>query len=132
MADPVVRPGDWIADVTYERQQQVVLTRFLSWTQGYGNNPNAPGGLPNFANKYEWDNLPAQRCYWYQVQKVGTPATDATVPNSPNHRSVVVFVNQNLISRTVLQTGGQPAYVNAALIAPNVINVIPQTIFIRN
>ncbi len=46
-----------------------------------GQYPNLPiGGLQNWANKLEWDNLPAQRCYWYQVQKVGTPAPD--VPRS--------------------------------------------------
>ncbi len=127
MPDPVVRPGDWIADVTYERQFQVVLSRFLSWPQA---NPNLQvGGLQNWANKLEWDNLPAQRCYWYQVQKVGTPSPDSQVPG---HRSTLVFVNQNLVSRTVLNgSTGLPVYLNAALIAPNVINVIPQTIFIR-
>ncbi len=52
--DPVVKVGDWIADVTYERSQSVVLSRFYSSTSplvGY-NNP---------LNKSEWDNLPAQR-----------------------------------------------------------------------
>ena len=128
MPDPVVRPGDWIADVTYERQYSTVINRFLSWPQA---NPNLPiGGLQNWANKMEWDNLPAQRCYWYQVQKVGTPAPDGTIPGS-GLRSVVVFVNQDLVSRTVLNTNGTPYYMNAALIAPNVINVIPQTIFVR-
>jgi type II secretory pathway pseudopilin PulG len=124
MPDPVVRPGDWIADVTYERQYQVVLSRFL----GFGNQTYA--GLPNWANKLEWDNLPAQRCYWYQVQKVGTPAPDGSIPGQ-SLRSMVVFVNQDLVSRTILQSGGTPLFLNAALIAPNVINVIPQTIFVR-
>jgi hypothetical protein len=31
----------------------------------------------------------------------------------------------------VLSAAGTPAYMNAALIAPNVVNVIPQTIFVR-
>ncbi len=42
--DPVVKVGDWIADVTYERQYSVVYSRFLDYPQ---NNPNLPlGGLP--------------------------------------------------------------------------------------
>ncbi|MGP0068123.1 MAG: hypothetical protein ACLQGP_31565 [Isosphaeraceae bacterium] len=125
--DPVVRVGDWIADVTYERQFQVAQARFLNYPQ---NNPNfQAGGLQNWANNLEWDNLPAQRCYWYQIQKVVPPTTD---PNVQGHRSMTVYVSQSLISRTVLSVStGQPAYLNAALIAPNVVNVIPQTIFTR-
>jgi type II secretory pathway pseudopilin PulG len=130
MADPVVRPGDWIADVTYERQAAVAQSRFYGFASlNPVQNPNFPfAGLQNWANKLESDNLPAQRCYWYQVQKVGTPAPDLQVSGT---RSMVVFVNQNLVSRTVLNTGGTPVYLNAALIAPNVVNVIPQTIFLR-
>jgi len=128
MPDPVVRPGDWIADVTYERQQAVVQSRFL----GFGGSDvpaiNGPAGLANWTNSGEWDNLPAQRCFWYQVQKVSTPAPDLTVPN---HRYMTVYVNQTLHARTVLNTGGTPVFLNAALIAPNVVNVIPQTIFVR-
>jgi type II secretory pathway pseudopilin PulG len=123
MPDPVVRPGDWIADVTYERQQAVVQSRFL----GFGGN-NGPSALANWANNGEMDNLPAQRCFWYQVQKVSTPAPDQTVAN---HRYMTVYINQDLQARTVLNAGGTPYYLNAALIAPNVVNVIPQTIFVR-
>ncbi len=125
LADPVVRPGDWIADVTYERNANTVVSRFY----GYGNGNAFPyAGLQNWANSLEWDNLPAQRCYWYQVMKVGKVAPDLQLNG---FRSVVVLVNQNLISRTVLNSNGTPAHLNAALIAPNVINVIPQTIFLR-
>ena len=49
--DPVVKVGDFIADVTYERSQTVVLSRFFS---------NNGAGWPNPLNKGEWDNLPAQ------------------------------------------------------------------------
>ena len=69
--DPVVRPGDWIADVTYERQAASSLTVLMSFNNATG----VVGGLQNPLNNLEWDNLPAQRCFWYQVQKV-TPATD--------------------------------------------------------
>jgi hypothetical protein len=120
MPDPVVRAGDWIADVTYERQNAVVYSRFFQ---------SGSGGYPNAANKLEWDNLPAQRCFWYQVQKATPPATDPT--NGAGYRSTIVYVNQNLQARTVLSAAGTAVYMNAALIAPNVINVIPQTIFVR-
>ncbi len=119
LPDPVVRPGDWIADVTYERNQAIVQSRFLN---------GGVGGVPNWANKGEWDNLPAQRCFWYRVQKSTPPGPDLLVPTS---RSMVVYVNQNVQARTLLNQGGLPVYVNAALIAPNVVNVIPQTIFVR-
>jgi type II secretory pathway pseudopilin PulG len=124
--DPVVRPGNWIADVTYERQALVIYNpntgtgRFL--------NGAPPAGVPNPTNNLEWDNLPAQRCYWYQVTKVVPPVPDQSVPN---HRSMIVQVNQSLQSKTVLNGAGNPVVLNAALIAPNVINVIPQTIFVR-
>jgi hypothetical protein len=49
----------------------------------------------------------------------------------PTHRSMVVYVNQSLQARTSLTAAGTPAHTNAALIAPSVVNVIPQTIFVR-
>ncbi len=125
--DPVVRVGDWIADVTYERNQLVVYSR---WWQGFtdANGYPIPLGVPNPTNNGEWDNLPPQRCYWYQVQKVMPASTDATLAG---FRSMTVYVNQSLVCRTLLNGTGQPVYQNAALIAPNVVNVIPQTIFAR-
>jgi type II secretory pathway pseudopilin PulG len=129
-SDPVVRPGDWIADVTYERSAALTVNRFLN-VNGLGT------GLPNPFNKFntfgEWDNLPAQRCFWYQVQKV-TPAIDDPYPTgSPKPlRSMVVYVDRTLQARTMLTQAGVPAVLNAALIAPNVVNVIPQQISARN
>ena len=99
--DPVVKPGDWIADVTYERNAAVVISRFQ-------NNLNAPPGVPNPFHNNELDNLPAQRCFWYQVQKV-IPAIDdpytATQNLNPPLRSMVVTVDRSLIGRTVLSAG---------------------------
>jgi Prokaryotic N-terminal methylation motif len=128
--DPVVKTGDWIADVTYERQQNLVYNpgaqtgRFLT---------GAPAaGAPNPSNNNEWDNLPAQRCYWYQVQKVLPASADFYIDaNGTLYRSMVVYVNQSLQSRTLLSAAGVPITINAALIAPSVVNVIPQTIFTR-
>ena len=74
--DPVVKVGDFIADVTYERSQTVVLSRFFS---------NNGAGWPNPLNNGEWDNLPAQRCFWYQVQKVNPAQSDPwNIPAPPS------------------------------------------------
>ena len=124
LPDPVVKAGDWIADVTYERSQSLVISRW--WTGTVNNQPN---GIPNRTNNLEWDNLPAQRCYWYQIQKAAPAVSDPYL--GPTHRSMVVYVNQSLQARTSLTAAGTPAHTNAALIAPSVVNVIPQTIFVR-
>ena len=85
--------------------------------------------MPNPLNKREWDNLPAQRCFWYQVQKV-TPA-QADPRHGDPIRSMTVYVNQMLDAKTLLDGNGNPVYQNAALICPYVVNVIPQTFFVR-
>jgi Prokaryotic N-terminal methylation motif len=122
LPDPVVKAGDWFADVTYERSLTTEVNR---WWQGN----LFPIGYANPNNKGEWDNLPAQRCYWYQVQKV-LPATADTL-GDPNYRSMIVYVNTSLLSKTLLNAGGTPVSLNAALICPYVVNVIPQTITVR-
>ena len=60
------------------------------------------------------------------VQKI-IPATADSA--QPTMRSMVVYVDRTLQARTPLIAGGVPATVNAALISPYVVNVIPQTIF---
>ena len=126
VTDPVVKVGDWIADVTYERQQAVAASRFL------GRAHETPVGAPQspaFANPFnngEWDNLPAQRCFWYQVQKVSQAIDDPYTTNVPPLRSMVVYVDRSLEARTILTAAGTPAVYNAALISPYVVNVIPQ------
>ena len=118
--DPVVKVGDFIADVTYERNQTVVLSRFFS---------NNGAGWPNPLNKGEWDNLPAQRCFWYQVQKVNPAQYDPAL--GATFRSMTVYVNRPLDAKTLLDGNGNPVVLNAALICPYVVNVIPQTFFVR-
>ena len=124
-ADPIVKVGDFIADVTYERIQNTATNRFRV------PEPRARlGGVPNPLNNGEWDNLPAQRCFWYQVQKI-TPAQIDPSLGSP-YRSMVVYVNRKLEARTLLDTStGNPVYMNAVLVCPYVVNVIPQTFFVR-
>ena len=103
MPDPVVRPGDWIADVTYERQQPVVLSRFLSWPQA---NPNLRRRPPELG----------------QQARVGQPAGAAVLlvpgpegrhPGRPTPRSPAIArwsssSTRTCVSRTVLNTSGQP------------------------
>ncbi len=132
--DPVVKVGDFIADVTYERSANLVFTRFYFNTAP----PTLPLlGVPNLLNNGEWDNLPAQRCFWYQVQKVTPAQPDPyNIPQGP-YRSMTVYVNRPLEAKTLLggptsSVGlGNPVVLNAALICPNVVNVIPQTFFVR-
>jgi hypothetical protein len=121
--DPVVKVGDWIADVTYERAQNQVNSRFYLGAPG-------PAGAQNPLNNLEWDNLPAQRCFWYQVQKV-TPAQLDPQLGAQGYRSMVVYVNRSLEAKTALDSNGNPLTQNAALVCPNVVNVVPQTFFVR-
>jgi hypothetical protein len=127
-ADPIVKVSDWFADVTYERSQWLVHTRFYFNT----NPPTLPlTGVPNPNNNGEWDNLPAQRCFWYQVQKLSPAVND---PNLAGYRSMTVYVDRKLQAKTLLQKQGgvvNPVFQNAALICPSIINVIPQTFFVR-
>jgi hypothetical protein len=125
-----VRVGDWIADITYERQALVAQSRFLNFAQSAAVPPPL-GGLPNPLHNLEWDNLPAQRCIWYQVQKVTPPIDDPYTNNKPPLRSMVVVVDRSLESRTILTAAGTPAVFNAALIAPSVVNVLPQQFTVR-
>ena len=129
--DPVVKPGDWIADVTYERNALTVLRpEHGQWAI----RDRPAGGVPNPFNNNELDNLPAQRCFWYQVQKV-IPAIDdpytAGQNLNPPLRSMVVYVDRSLIARTVLSAAGTPVVFNAAMISPYVVNVIPQQFTVK-
>jgi hypothetical protein len=118
----------WICDVTYERNQPRALN-----TNGTPLDPSDDSGrfvgIPNPLNGGKWDNLPAQRAFWYQIVKV-SPAVDD--PRIAGYRSVVVQVNSALRARTPLNTSdGSPYVVNAALIAPHVVNVVPRTIVVH-
>ena len=81
---------------------------------------DSAGRCPNPFNNSEWDNLPAQRCFWYQVQKV-LPAIDdpyTRARTTPPLRSMVVYVDRKLQARTILTAPGTPVVFNAALISP--------------
>ena len=113
--------------MTYERSQNVVYQPVLLQRP----QPARWLGVDNPLNNGEWDNLPAQRCFWYQVQKVTPAQADPNnIPGGP-FRSMTVYVNRTLDAKTLLDANGNPVVLNAALICPNVVNVIPQTFFVR-
>jgi len=104
--DPEIRSGGWIADVTYERSQALGLSRFQFAPVGKEGPP------------------PAQRCYWYQVRRASPPADSAEFPG---WRYTLIQTTQKLQAKTVLDATGAPVHVNAALVSPHVIGVIPKT-----
>ena len=108
--DPEVRVGGWIADVTYERFQNLSDTR---------------------ANTYVGTgaSYPMQRCHWYQVIKKGDIETETIGGNT--YRRMIVYTNTPIRSRTLLGSGGAPVYVNAALVMPTVVNVFSKTFYTR-
>jgi hypothetical protein len=112
--DPEIRVGGWIADVTYERTYALSAsnlsgTRFPTYTPTVGLSVPAASG---------------QRCLWYQVVKVNPPANDLSVAA---HRSMVVNVATPLRAYTRLNPNGTPFHVNAALVSPHVVQVVPRT-----
>jgi hypothetical protein len=124
--DPNVKPGSWIADVTYVRLQYNDVTYF-QFTGGVGT------GAP-----------PAQRCYWYQVNRVTAPADTIGSPysaivNGASYRYMFLSTSTPLKAKSLLilnasnQTvpysgiGSTHQVVNAALVSPYVVNVIPRT-----
>ena len=104
LPDPEIKVGQWIADVTYDQQDI-----------GAGN-PRYPAGTTIY---------PPQRCYWYQIGKRTEPQPSATITG---YREITVWVNSDLRAQTLLKGDGTPNNVEAALICPSVINVIPRTL----
>ena len=56
---------------------------------------------------------------------------DPYTANNPPLRSMVVYVDRSLQSRTVLRAPGTPVFFNAAFISPWVVNVIPQQFTVK-
>lgn len=112
MPDPDVRIGGWIADVTYERVQTVNDARF---------------GLPG--------SYPGQRCHWYRIANRTDAGPGLSFSGDPGpYRQMTLTVTTPVRSRTPMTTSGgvvQPAAVNAALVAPSVVNVFPRTFVVQ-
>lgn len=105
MPDPDIRVGGWIADVTYELYPSTALSKFY--------------GTP----------YPGQRCHWYRIAKKSEVGPDSW---SGGYRRMVVTTAQPVRARTQLNSSGQPAYVNSALVMPSVVNVYSRVFMVRN
>ena len=85
-----MKAGSWIADVTYERNYQLAVTRFA----------NAPES--------------AQRRHWYQVSHASTPANATGTPYQFStlpgpYRYIQVWLSNKLQDRTLLQVNANGA-----------------------
>jgi hypothetical protein len=117
MPDPQVRVGEWIADVTYTRSFTGDMNRRLAGITAQ-QQALTTQGVP-----------PAQRCYWYQIQKRSDPTADTAMAG---FRSMTVWTTTPVRAKTLLTAGtGIPVYRNAALICPSVVNVLSKTIYAR-
>jgi hypothetical protein len=112
-ADPDVRVGGWIADVTYERNQSIVASRYPTPPYPYA----------------------VQRCYWYQVTKKSDATDDpGFAGDSLPYRRMTVWVSTPLRAQSLLDFTAKPAapvHTEAALIMPSVVNVYPRTVYTR-
>jgi type II secretory pathway pseudopilin PulG len=119
--DPDIRVGSWIADVTYERYVANDINRFRL--------PKTAGGIPLGLT------YPGQRCYWYRVIQKSAAILDPGFPGDPGgvaFRQMTVTVDRSVQAKTLLDpTTGAPVHVNAALVSPYVVQVIPRVFYAR-
>jgi hypothetical protein len=112
--DPDVRVGGFIADITYERNLTVDVSRFQS---------AAVAG--------QVELYPGQRCYWYRVTKktqVEAETGTTSAPTAAGYRRMVVTIDSPVKAKTLLKAGGTPLHVNAALVSPFVVNTFATVI----
>lgn len=114
LADPDVRVGSWIADVTYQQDLASSIAQ-------YPKNPNV--------------RFPGQRCYWYQVVKRTEPelevaGTTASPTAPPNYRRMTITVATPVKAKTRWIDASTPL-VETAVITNSVINVFPRTFTIK-
>jgi len=114
VADPEIKVGGWIADVTYERFKQRDFDR-----QG----DVSASGI----------TYPNQRCHWYQVVKKSPPdVAEDFGEGAGAYRSMTVVVGSKLQAKTPMNSAtGRPLHVNVALISRYVVNVFPKTFITR-
>ncbi|GAC1475405.1 MAG: hypothetical protein NVSMB9_27880 [Isosphaeraceae bacterium] len=111
--DPAVKVGQFIADVTYERNSVIEQ------------------------NRYAGSIYPAQRCYWYQIARRTEPSDELNGNNaSTGYRRMVLTTSTPVRAQSLLRfAAGSPAipvHTEAVLIMPSVINVIPRKIYSRS
>ena len=112
--DPDVAVGSWLADVTYEANANSEATRNTAMFTHVANGAISP----------------QQRCFWYQVARRSVADND---PITANLRLMTVTLSTPVRARTLLLNDGSgtPAYTNAALLCPSVVNVFPRTFYNR-
>lgn len=108
--DPDVRVGGWIADVTYERYSDTEVSRWY------------PAGLSTY--------YPAQRCSWYRVAKK-TEVTAGNPSGPQGYREMTVTLASPVKARTPIGNGGTALRINACLVNPYVVNVVPRVFYTR-
>lgn len=109
--DPDIRIGGWIADVTYERFAGVAANRY---------------GFPA--------SEPAQRCHWYRVVRKGeVTIAPAYTNDSGAYKQIIINIDRPVRSRSLLNAGTPPtpAFVETALVSPNVVMVYPRVVVVK-
>ena len=117
MKDPEIKVGGWIADVTYERNFNVDISRFQTLQVA---------GQKTF--------YPGQRCYWYRIAKKTEAQPAVAFSTDPGaYRSMVLTLTTPVRAKTLLSltTPPQPVHVNVALVSPYVVNVFSKTFYAR-
>ncbi len=116
---PEIRIGRWLADVTYER---------------YRDDSGIPTPATPLIPLDYTGRLPRQRIHWYRIVSRGdiTPGIRlAGDPNNVSYRQIVVQVDRDIVDRTVVDSGGNPIFVNTALFTEWVVNVFPVVASVR-
>lgn len=111
--DPLLRVGDFIADVTYERYQNAA-------------NIHYPNNYPAAGVPYS-----GQRIHWYRIVQKGGVEPD---PTAPGFLRSIIRVDTPLQAKTrlVQVAGGVDAAVReVALICPYIVNVFPISLYSR-
>ncbi len=119
MPDPDLRVGGWIADVTYEQS-----------ASSFGTKITAGPGMSAQLSPY-----PYNRCHWYRIAKkseVGLDPGFSDDPGGVTFRRIVLTTAQPVQARTLLNSNGQPTFVNTALVMPSVVNVYSRVFMVRN
>ena len=105
LADPQVRVGGWIADVTYERFTATYRLRVGSTASTFA------------------------RCHWYQIGKRVDPLAELDDKGvATGFRTMTVTLTAPVQTKTLLtKTNGLPVHRNVALIMPSVVNVFSRS-----
>ena len=98
--DPVVKVGDWIADVTYERNQNLVILPVLLQY-------NAPDRRAEPAEQRRMGQ-PAGAALLLVPGAEGDPGPARPGARGQHYRSMTVYVNRPLDAKTLLDGNGNP------------------------